>query len=193
MRNYNYLWLILPILIILILIYIFSYRLIDHNIPSKNSLVIKIPPNDVYQDIIKNKSFKINDFKGNFILVNIWSSWCIACHTEMNILKKLKTEKKIIIIGLNYHDDPNKCLQFINKYNNIFDYIGVLTNSRQTVSWGIYAVPESFLINKEGEIIYKKLGPLTEIDLIEDIYKLIIFHALASSEKQELHDVHNKV
>jgi cytochrome c biogenesis protein CcmG/thiol:disulfide interchange protein DsbE len=90
------------------------------------------------------------DFKGAVSLVNVWASWCVPCHDEAPLLTKLAEDKRIRILGINYKDQPENARRFIGRYS---------------IDWGVYGVPETFLIDRDGRIAFKLVGPITPQNL----------------------------
>ncbi|MFV0281025.1 MAG: DsbE family thiol:disulfide interchange protein [Rhodoblastus sp.] len=100
-------------------------------------------------------------FKGAVTVVNVWASWCIPCHEEAPLFMKLAQDKRIRIVGVNYKDQPDKALKFLARYGNPFAAVGVDQNGRAGIEWGVYGVPETFIVGRDGRIAYKLVGPLT--------------------------------
>ena len=105
------------------------------------------------------------DFKGNVTLVNVWASWCVPCHDEAPLLDKLAEDKRIRIVGINYKDQPDNARRFLGRYGNPFVGAGSDPNGRASMEWGVYGVPETFIVGKDGNIAYKLVGPITEANL----------------------------
>lgn len=104
-------------------------------------------------------------FAGNVTLVNIWASWCVPCHDEAPLLDRMAQDKRIQIVGINYKDTPDNARRFLNRYGNPFAAAGVDPNGRTSIDWGVYGVPETFLIGRDGSIAYKLVGPITAENL----------------------------
>jgi len=104
-------------------------------------------------------------FAGNVTLVNVWASWCVPCHDEAPLLDQLAKDKRIQIAGINYKDAPDNARRFLNRYGNPFVAAGVDPNGRSSIDWGVYGVPETFLIGRDGAIAYKLVGPITAENL----------------------------
>jgi len=104
-------------------------------------------------------------FAGNVTLVNIWASWCVPCHDEAPLLDQMAKDKRIQIAGINYKDAPDNARRFLNRYGNPFAAAGVDANGRTSIDWGVYGVPETFLIGRDGAIAYKLVGPITAENL----------------------------
>ena len=98
---------------------------------------------------------------GNVTLVNVWASWCVPCHDEAPLLEELSKDKRIQIVGINYKDAPDNARRFLNRYGNPFVAAGVDPNGRASIDWGVYGVPETFLVGRDGAIAYKLVGPIT--------------------------------
>jgi cytochrome c biogenesis protein CcmG, thiol:disulfide interchange protein DsbE len=105
------------------------------------------------------------DFKGHVTLVNVWASWCVPCHDEVPYLDKLAQDKRIRLVGINYKDQPDNARRFIGRYGNPFVAVGSDPNGRAAIEWGVYGVPETFLVGADGRVAYKLVGPLTEENL----------------------------
>jgi cytochrome c biogenesis protein CcmG/thiol:disulfide interchange protein DsbE len=106
-------------------------------------------------------------FTGNVTLVNVWASWCVPCHDEAPLLDKLAQDKRIQIAGINYKDVPENARRFLNRYGNPFVASGVDANGRASIDWGVYGVPETFVIGRDGAIAYKLIGPITAENLVK--------------------------
>jgi len=104
-------------------------------------------------------------FKGAVTVVNVWASWCVPCHDEAPLFMKLATDTRIRVVGVNYKDQPDKALAFLKRYGNPFAAIGVDASGRAGIEWGVYGVPETFIVGRDGMIAYKLVGPLTPENL----------------------------
>jgi cytochrome c biogenesis protein CcmG/thiol:disulfide interchange protein DsbE len=105
------------------------------------------------------------DFKGNVTLLNVWASWCVPCHDEAPLLVQFAKDKRIRIAGINYKDQPDNARRFLGRYGNPFAAIGTDGNGRAAIEWGVYGVPETFIVGRDGRIAYKLVGPITEENL----------------------------
>jgi cytochrome c biogenesis protein CcmG/thiol:disulfide interchange protein DsbE len=117
------------------------------------------------------------EFKGQVSIVNVWASWCVPCHDEAPLLLQLAQDKRIRMIGLNYKDSPDNARRFLGRYGNPFSAVGVDANGRASIEWGVYGVPETFVIGRDGAIAYKLIGPITP-DNINGVLKAEIEKAL---------------
>jgi len=104
-------------------------------------------------------------FAGSVSLVNVWASWCVPCHDEAPLLEALGKDKRIKLFGINYKDAPDNARRFLNRYGNPFAATGRDENGRTSIDWGVYGVPETFLVGRDGRIAYKLIGPITAENL----------------------------
>jgi cytochrome c biogenesis protein CcmG/thiol:disulfide interchange protein DsbE len=119
------------------------------------------------------------DFKNNVTVVNVWASWCVPCHDEVPFLETLSQDKRIRVVGINYKDQPENARRFIGRYGNPFVAVGADPNGRAAIEWGVYGVPETFVVGRDGRIAYKLVGPLTE-DNMKGVVMPAIEKALAA-------------
>jgi cytochrome c biogenesis protein CcmG, thiol:disulfide interchange protein DsbE len=118
-------------------------------------------------------------FKGKVSVVNVWASWCVPCHEEAPLLTALGQDKRIQLVGINYKDDADNARRFLGRYGNPFGIVGVDENGRAAIEWGVYGVPETFVIGRSGKILFKLVGPITP-DNIDSVLKAQIDKALAA-------------
>jgi cytochrome c biogenesis protein CcmG/thiol:disulfide interchange protein DsbE len=119
------------------------------------------------------------DFMGAVMLVNVWASWCVPCREEAPLLMQLAADTRIRVVGINYKDKPDTARRFIGVYGNPFIAAGVDASGRATMDWGVYGVPETFLVGRDGRIIFKLIGEITAGNL-ETTIKPEIEKALAA-------------
>lgn len=100
--------------------------------------------------------------KGAVTLVNVWASWCGPCREEHPQLMALMDEPGLRIVGINYKDDPENARRFLGALGTPYTAVGVDSAGRAAIDWGVYGVPETFLVDPEGVIRYKHIGPITE-------------------------------
>lgn len=121
------------------------------------------------------------NFAGKVTLVNVWASWCAPCREEHPTLLALSMDRRFGIAGLNYKDKPENARRFLGNLGTPFGAIGVDESGRAAIDWGVYGVPETFLVGKDGKVIYKHVGPLTEQAVLEKLLPQIE-KALAASQ-----------
>jgi cytochrome c biogenesis protein CcmG/thiol:disulfide interchange protein DsbE len=118
-------------------------------------------------------------FKGGVTVLNVWASWCVPCHDEAPLLLKLAADQRIRVAGINYKDQADNARRFLGRYGNPFVANGADPNGRAAIEWGVYGVPETFVIGRDGRIVYKLIGPITPENL-EKALKPAIEKALAA-------------
>jgi cytochrome c biogenesis protein CcmG, thiol:disulfide interchange protein DsbE len=106
--------------------------------------------------------FSPADMKGQVWLLNVWASWCVACRQEHPLLVDLAGRKAVPIIGLNYKDKPDAATAWLTQLGNPYDLSVKDMDGRIGIEYGVYGVPETFVIDKNGVIRYKQIGPITE-------------------------------
>jgi cytochrome c biogenesis protein CcmG/thiol:disulfide interchange protein DsbE len=116
-------------------------------------------------------------FRGKVSIVNVWASWCVPCHDEAPLLTALGQDKRLQLVGINYKDAPDNARRFLGRYGNPFGIVGVDGNGRAAIEWGVYGVPETFIVGRTGTIVYKLVGPVTP-DNIDSVLKPEIEKAL---------------
>jgi cytochrome c biogenesis protein CcmG/thiol:disulfide interchange protein DsbE len=116
-------------------------------------------------------------FKGKVSVVNVWASWCVPCHDEAPLFVQLAKDKRLQVVGINYKDSPDNARRFLGRYGNPFSIVGVDGNGRASIEWGVYGVPETFVVGREGTIVYKMVGPVTP-ENIDSVLKAEIEKAL---------------
>src|SRR5215469_8095385 len=116
-------------------------------------------------------------FKGKVSVVNVWASWCVPCHDEAPLLTELGKDTRLQVIGINYKDTPDNARRFLGRYGNPYRMVGVDGNGRAAIEWGVYGVPETFIVGREGKIVYKLVGPITP-DNLDSVVKAEIDKAV---------------
>ena len=100
-------------------------------------------------------------FAGQVSVINVWASWCVPCHEEAPLLMRLAQDKRIRLIGINYKDQPENARRFLGRYGDPFVGNGADDNGRAAIEWGVYGVPESFVVGRDARIAFKLIGPIT--------------------------------
>ena len=116
-------------------------------------------------------------FKGKVTVLNVWASWCAPCREEHPLLLGLAGDDRFVLAGLNYKDPTDLAQKFLAGFGNPFAAIGVDPDGRGAIDWGVYGVPETFIIGKDGKIAFKHVGPLTveavKAELLPEIEKAL--------------------
>jgi cytochrome c biogenesis protein CcmG/thiol:disulfide interchange protein DsbE len=113
------------------------------------------------------------DMKGKVWLFNVWASWCVSCREEHPLLVELGKAKIVPIIGLNYKDQPGPGKQWLRQFGDPYTTSVVDADGRVGIDYGVYGVPETFVIDKNGTIRYKQIGPITAEALEKKILPLV--------------------
>ncbi|WP_216330355.1 DsbE family thiol:disulfide interchange protein [Rhizobium sp. X9] len=111
--------------------------------------------------------------KGKLTLVNVFASWCIPCRQEHPLLQELAKDSRITVVGINYKDKQDNALRFLGELGNPFAAIGVDPNGKAAIDWGVYGIPESYLVGADGTILYKKVGPFDARSVERDLLPAI--------------------
>lgn len=104
-------------------------------------------------------------FMGKVSVVNVWASWCVPCHDEAPILTELGKDRRLQMVGINYKDAADNARRFLGRYGNPFGIVGVDGNGRGSIEWGVYGVPETFVVGRDGKIAYKLVGGINQDNL----------------------------
>lgn len=104
-------------------------------------------------------------FKGAVTVVNVWASWCVPCHDEAPLLMQLAQDRRLRLVSINYKDKPENARRFLGRYGNPFAAAGADRNGRAAIEWGVYGVPETFIVGRDARIAYKLVGPITPDNL----------------------------
>lgn len=119
------------------------------------------------------EGFDTASLKGEVTVVNVFASWCIPCREEHPMLERLKAETGVRIFGINQRDAPENATAFLTELGNPYDRIGGDTDNRVSIDWGVYGVPETFVVNAQGVITFKHVGPITPESLERDVIPAI--------------------
>jgi len=114
---------------------------------------------------VPNEKLSPADLKGKVWLFNVWASWCVSCREEHPVLNEFAKQQAVIIVGLNYKDDPDAAKNWLATLGNPYNDSVMDADGRIGIDWGVYGVPETFVIDKKGIVRYKHTGPITRDDL----------------------------
>ena len=157
--------LIIPLVVFLLIISTFFYLLIIDRNPSEipSNLMNKNVPNFEAKLLLKNKDFlSSKEFGNEKVLVNFFATWCKPCRDEHIFIKRFSKEKGIRIIGINYKDKSSNTTKWLNDLGNPYSDIPLDKNGRIAIDWGVYGIPETFVVNSKGIIKYRHVGPITK-------------------------------
>ncbi len=118
--------------------------------------------------------FRPADLLGQRWLLNVWASWCVACRVEHPLLNQLANQTTITLVGLNYKDDTQNAEQWLAERGNPYAYIPLDISGDAGIDWGVYGVPETFVIDEQGMVVYKHTGPLDPNIINTEILPLLM-------------------
>ena len=111
--------------------------------------------------------------QGKLTLVNFWASWCVPCRQEHPVILALSKDERLTVVGVNYKDGRENALRFLGELGNPYAAIGLDPDGKMAIDWGVYGIPESYLVGPDGTILYKKVGPFDEKSVREGLYPAI--------------------
>jgi cytochrome c biogenesis protein CcmG/thiol:disulfide interchange protein DsbE len=162
--------LLLPLVAFLAIVALFYFRL-GAGDPSRvpSALLNKPVPDFALPSIedVNTPGLADEDLAGGVHIVNVWASWCGPCRIEHPILMRLAADKRFELVGINYKDVPENARRFVGALGNPFAKIGADRTGKTGIDWGVYGVPETFIV-KDRVIVHKFIGPLSEEGLAED-------------------------
>jgi cytochrome c biogenesis protein CcmG/thiol:disulfide interchange protein DsbE len=162
-------WLFLPLLGFLALAVLFFFRLgagDPGRLPS--ALINKPAPDFALAAVAGGGGLTDEDLATGVHVVNVWGSWCGPCRLEHPLLMRLAADGRFGMAGINQKDLPENATRFLGAFGNPFDRIGADPDGRASLDWGVYGVPETFVV-KDGIIMHKFVGPLSEEGLAADL------------------------
>jgi len=111
------------------------------------------------------RTVSLDDFKGEVTLFNVWATWCVSCRAEHKILMRMAKRDGVRIYGLNYKDTRPEAIQWLKFYGDPYMANAFDADGRAGIDWGVYGTPETFLIDKQGIVRHKHIGPISEADV----------------------------
>ena len=161
----------LGIFVVLLVFLAVGLRLDPREVPSP--LIDKpAPPFDLPVLQQSGRRFSPAEMRGKVWLLNVWASWCVSCREEHPHLVALSKQKLIPLLGLNYKDEPQAAARWLAQFGNPYDFSVEDRDGRIGIDYGVYGVPETYLIDREGVIRYKRIGVLTPEILQEKVLPL---------------------
>ena len=137
--------------------------LLNKNLPSFSSI-------NLYEE---EDVFLSDSLKGNYTLINFFASWCAPCRAEHHLFFKIKKEKpELFILGLAHKDESGNSKKYLKEEGNPYSFVGIDKDGKIAFEFGVFGLPETFIVNKEGQVIYKHTGPLTKKIIDNEINKL---------------------
>jgi cytochrome c biogenesis protein CcmG, thiol:disulfide interchange protein DsbE len=161
---------ILPGLVFVALVVLFGVQLTSGRNPAEVPSVLINKPVPAFnlaplEGLLANgqpvPGFSNQDLRGRVTVVNVWASWCAPCRQEHPLLVELAKDPTIRVVGINQKDNPDNARRFLGALGNPYAAVGVDPNGRASIDWGVYGVPETFIVGPDGTIRHKHIGPLT--------------------------------
>jgi len=162
MKNYL---LKLPIIFFSIILLIFFYLLVIERNPSEipsallNKKIKQFEANSLFNS---KKFISSEEFGSSVVIVNFFATWCKPCRDEHKFIKKFADEKNLKIIGINYKDQPEKAIKWLKKLGNPYSNVAIDKKGEIAIDWGVYGIPETFIVDSEGFIKFRYVGPITK-------------------------------
>ncbi len=117
--------------------------------------------------------FSSKDLGGKVMIVNFFASWCVPCRLEAPMIQRLAKDQGITVQGIAYKDPPANVRAWLDELGDPFTRIGLDSSGRTAIDWGVYGVPESFIVDKRGRIVYKQVGPFLPQDFDDKILPIL--------------------
>lgn len=181
-RSRNAGWVIVPVLIFAAIAGAFTYALKTAD-PSKlpSVLIGRAVPDITFAAldglVVKGKpvaGFGAADLtKGKVTVINFWASWCQPCAAEIPLLMALKKQTDADIVSVNYKDQAAAARRFLDEYGNPFSAVGTDPRGRGAIEWGVYGMPETFVVGADGKVAYKLIGEITDASLAQKLLPAI--------------------
>ncbi len=161
---------LLPLGIFILLVVLLAFGLTQDPKKVPSPLIDKEAPAFTLPKLSNQaEKFSPADMKGKVWILNVWASWCVSCRAEHEIIKRLAKMQMVDIVGLNYKDEVADGASWLQRYGNPYIFSVVDLDGRVGIDWGVYGVPETFIIGKDGLIKYKHIGSVTAQSLQDEI------------------------
>ena len=173
----NKLIIFLPVIVILIISTFLLIFLLQNKDPNKppSAFINEDVPNFKLVSLFDEKKFITNnDFEKKIFLINFFASWCAPCKLEHSLFFEIKANNPhLYILGIDHKDKVKDAINYIDSYGNPYDFIGIDKDGLIGLEFGVFGLPETFLVNNSGQIIYKYLGPITKEIIKNEIQPLL--------------------
>lgn len=166
---------VLPLLLLVGLVAVFALNM-DRDPSLVRSVLINKPAPAFTLPAVPGtgvEGFDTASLEGEVTVVNVFASWCIPCREEHPLLERLKAETGVRIFGINQKDAPENAVAFLTELGNPYQRIGGDADNRVSIDWGVYGVPETFVVNAAGVITFKHVGPISPESLEKEVIPAI--------------------
>lgn len=167
--------LVLPLVALVALIAVFALNINRDPSLVRSVLIDKPAPQFALPAVegLDVPGFDAGSLKGQVTVVNVFASWCIPCRDEHPLLTALKADAGIALYGINQKDAPENARAFLSELGNPYDAVGADANGRVSIDWGVYGVPETFVVDANGIIVFKHVGPISPQSLERELLPAI--------------------
>ena len=121
----------------------------------------------------QSRNLSTTDMAGQVWVLNVWASWCVSCRAEHEVISDLASRNLVAVVGLNYKDEPTDATRWLQQFGNPYAVSVIDRDGRVGIDWGVYGVPETFVIGADGLIKYKHIGPVTHESLEQKIMPVL--------------------
>ncbi|TDH37716.1 DsbE family thiol:disulfide interchange protein [Pseudohoeflea suaedae] len=177
----------LPLIVFALLAIFFYVQLISgrdaNEVPSvligTKAPLLDLPPLEgLMHDGSQVPALTDGEIAGKLTLINVFASWCVPCRQEHPYLLELSKDPRIEVVAINYKDKTENALQFLDELGNPYAAVGIDPRGQASIDWGVYGIPETYLVGPDGTILFKQIGPFTEELIAEKLEPLIAEHAV---------------
>ena len=166
---------VLPLVVLVALVAVFAVNM-ERDPGLVRSVLIDKPAPEFSLPAVAGtgvEGFDTGALAGEVTVVNVFASWCIPCRDEHPLLERLKAETGVRMFGINQRDAPENAVRFLTELGNPYDRIGGDSDNRVSIEWGVYGVPETFVVDAGGVVTFKHVGPITPQTLVRDVLPAI--------------------
>jgi cytochrome c biogenesis protein CcmG, thiol:disulfide interchange protein DsbE len=166
---------LVPIAVLFGLMAVF-YSLLERDPEILPSVLIGRPVPSFSLEPVEGRTLGLasGDLRGAPSLVNVFASWCVPCRTEHPLLMDVRAKDLLPVHGINYKDRPQDVAKWLSELGDPYTRTGADLDGRVSIDWGVYGIPETFVISADGKILYKHVGPLTEEAINKSILPLVL-------------------
>jgi len=163
----------IPIAIFIVLVAFLGFGLTNDPKKVPSPFIGKPVPAFETSRLYQSENISSADMKGKVWLLNVFASWCASCRAEHKLLTEFIEKTKLPVVGLNYKDEEADAKKWLAFFGNPYYAIAVDRKGSIGIDWGVYGVPETFVVDKQGIIRYKQIGPVDELALADTIIPLV--------------------
>ena len=163
----------IPIGLFVLLVALLAFGLTNDPKEVPSPFIGKPAPDFTTNRLYGGETISVDGMKGKAWVLNVFASWCVSCRAEHKLITELANKTTTPIVGLNYKDETVDAKQWLASFGNPYDMVAVDYKGNIGIDWGVYGVPETFVIDKKGIIRHKQIGPVTAEALKDKIFPLV--------------------